>query len=79
MSNCNDDILRGFHRDLHGSVLSIYDEKDEFGTTCQPFFDASTGLSAHAELRTTLGIGHKLLYTPRKEWLVPALNWASAP
>ena len=76
MSNCNDEILQRFHPDLHGAVLSIYDEKDEFGTTCAPFFDKATGLSRHREIQTHLGIGHALLYSPRPEWVEPAVAWA---
>jgi hypothetical protein len=76
MSNCNSGILQSYHPDLHGAVLSIYDEKDEYGTTCKPIFDAARSLRRHEEIETHLGIGHALLYSPRPQWVDPAVAWA---
>ena len=76
MANCNDSILDRFKPNLHGAVLSIYDEKDVFGGTCEPFFAKATGLSRQHEIKTTLGIGHALLYAPYPEWVEPAIAWA---
>src|SRR5262245_21316431 len=41
MSNCNDWVREHFRIDLYGNVLSIYDNNDEFGTTCGPIFARS--------------------------------------
>jgi hypothetical protein len=76
LADCNDDVFVAKHPDLHGNILSIYDEKDEFGHTCQRFFDAATGLGASGEIVVHLGIGHALLYRPMKEWVGPAVAWA---
>ena len=76
MSNCNDDILQQFKIDLHGAVLSIYDQGDAFGGTCRKFFERATGLSRQKEIVTHLGIGHALLYQPRRAWMDPAIAWA---
>lgn len=76
LANCNDDVLREFKPDLHGAVLSIYDEGDPFGGTCNPIFDRATGLSRRKEIETHLGLGHSLLYQPRRAWLDPAVAWA---
>lgn len=76
MSNCNDDILQRYKIDLHGAVLSIFDEGDAFGGTCSKFFARATGLSRQKEIVTHLGIGHALLYQPRRAWMDPAIAWA---
>ena len=76
LSNCNDDILQEFKIDLHGAVLSIYDEADAFGGTCREFFNRATGLSRQQEVVTHLKIGHALLYQPRRAWTDPAIAWA---
>jgi hypothetical protein len=76
MSNCNDEIQQRFQPRLHGAVLSIYDEKDEFGSTCGPIFAASPTLARHDEVEVHLGIGHALLYAPYREWVDPAVAWA---
>src|SRR5260370_19284406 len=76
MANCNDDVLQRFKIDLHGGVLSIYDEGDAFGGTCRAFFARATGLSRQKEIVTHLRIGHALLYQPRRAWMDPAIAWA---
>ena len=76
MSNCNDWVDQNFQIDLYGNVLSIYDVKDEFGQTCQKFFDKAHGLNRHNEIVLKVGIGHAILYRPLKEWIDPAVEWA---
>jgi len=76
MSNCNEWVQQNFRPALHGAVLSIYDEKDQFGSTCGPIFSSSPHLTRHDEIEVHLGIGHALLYGPYREWIDPALAWA---
>jgi hypothetical protein len=76
MANCNDDVLQQYKIDLHGAVLSIFDEGDAFGGTCSAFFARATGLSRQKEIVTHLRIGHALLYQPRRAWMDPAIAWA---
>jgi hypothetical protein len=76
MSNCNDWVGENFHIDLHGNVLSIYDVNDEFGQTCQKFFDGSTGLNKQKEVELKVGTGHAILYEPMKEWVDLVIEWA---
>jgi hypothetical protein len=76
MSNGNDWVLDTHKPNLHGAVLSIYDYKDEFGSTCRSIFDKASGLSRHDEVKVMLGIGHALLYKPYEEWVGPAVKWA---
>ena len=77
MSNCNDWVGENFHIDLYGNVLSIYDVKDEFGQSCQKFFESSTGLNRHREVKLEIGTGHAILYKPMKEWVELVVEWAA--
>jgi hypothetical protein len=76
MSNCNDWVDQNFQIDLYGNVLSIYDIKDEFGQTCQKFFDKAHGLNRHNEVVLKVGTGHAVLYKPMKEWVDLVVEWA---
>lgn len=76
MSNCNDWVDQNFQIDLYGNVLSIYDVNDEFGQTCQKFFDKASGLNRRKEIVLKVGIGHAILYKPMKEWIDPVVEWA---
>jgi hypothetical protein len=75
MSNCNDWVREHFRIDLFGNVLSIYDKNDEFGGTCGPIFDRSTGLARKNELVLQLGTGHAVLYRPLPVWIDPVDSW----
>lgn len=79
MANCNDWLMRAHDIDLHGNVLSIYDVKDEFGRTCQPFFEKATGLNRRKEVELQIGTGHAVLYQPLKEWVDLVEEWAKQP
>ena len=76
MANCNDWLMRTHDIDLHGNVLSIYDVNDEFGRTCQPFFDKATGLNRRKEVELKIGTGHAILYQPLPEWINLVEQWA---
>jgi peptidoglycan-N-acetylglucosamine deacetylase len=77
MGNCNDSILENHKIDLWGNILSIYDSSDEFGQTCKKFFEKATGLGERKEIELKTGLGHGFLYRPMKEWIEPAVEWAS--
>ena len=76
MAACNDWLMRTHDIDLHGNVLSIYDVNDEFGRTCQPFFDKATGLDRHKEVELQIGTGHAILYKPLPDWIDLIDEWA---
>ena len=76
MSNCNDWVGENFNIDLYGKVLSIYDMNDEFGHSCQKFFDGATGLNKQKEVELKVGTGHAILYKPMKEWVDLVVEWA---
>lgn len=60
---------------LHGNVLSIHDRSDTASITPSLYFQRSTGLGKFAEIVVDLGVGHGLIYQPRREWLEPLLTW----
>ncbi len=76
MAGCNDSMMRTHDIDLHGNVLSIYDVNDEFGRTCQPFFDNATGMNRRKEVELKIGTGHAILYRPLPEWIDLVEQWA---
>lgn len=76
MANCNDWVLQNFEINLHGNILSIYDVNDEFGGTCQKFFDKAAGLNRRKEVELKIGTGHAVLYQPLKEWVDLVDEWA---
>ena len=73
---CNETIFTRHDTRFSGRVLSIYEETDEFGHSCDAFFGRPGALTDHAEVDLHLGINHAFLYTPREEWLGPATIWA---
>ena len=75
LGDCNDWVMKNLDVRLSGRVLSIYEESDEYGTTCKPFFDRAGKLTETKEIALHLGIQHAFLYTPRPEWLRPAVDW----
>jgi hypothetical protein len=76
MANCNDSIFKAYSLALHGHVLSIYEESDEFGQTCRTLFNRSPQLGERREMRLTTGLRHGFIYRPLDAWLKPAVAWA---
>jgi hypothetical protein len=75
LGDCNDWVMKNLDVRLSGRVLSIYEVSDEYGTTCKPFFDRAGKLTESKEIALHLGIKHAFLYSPRPEWLKPAVDW----
>lgn len=67
-----------FGRELHvgGRILSLYETSDSLGVSCAPMFANAKPGTVTREIAITLGLGHGAFFTPRKEWLSPALAWA---
>lgn len=61
---------------LHGRILSIYEQNDPFGNTCSPIAKKSTGVTAYRELPLHTGLRHGFVYRPIPEWLNPTLRWS---
>lgn len=60
---------------LHGSVLSIYEQSDGAGS-CEKYRADATGLSKYEELQLRTGMRHGFIYRPVIEWIEPTIAWA---
>lgn len=60
----------------HGNVLSIYDSSDDLAGSCQELFTFSedNGISSYDEVILHIGTGHGILYEPRNEWMLLAVQ-----
>ena len=63
--------------DLHGNVLSIYENSDTAGT-CKKYYDDATGISKYEELQLRTGLRHGFIYRPITEWIEPSIAWAKS-
>jgi metallo-beta-lactamase class B len=75
LAGCGDSTLPLAPR-LRGRMLSVYDEKDRYTPSCRETFAKATALGAKKEIVLKLGLDHGLLYTPRKEWVDAATDFA---
>ncbi len=77
---CNDWVFDNIEFDLHGRILSIYEESDGRNGSCrEEYFRRSHGISRFEEIMVSTGLGHGVLYRPIDEWVAPAVEWARAP
>jgi hypothetical protein len=82
MAICNEQMASFWKENkiiLWGKILYIFDTNDEIAGSCESYLDIlkSDGLKEYKEIEVKLGLGHGLLYSPFKEWVVPALEWAN--
>jgi len=77
---CNDWVFDNIDFDLHGRILSIYEESDERNGSCrEEYLRRSHGISRFEEIMVSTGLGHGVLYRPIDEWVGPSVDWARAP
>ncbi len=67
--------LRDENLKLYGNVLSIHDRSDTLSITPALYFQRSAGLGKFTEIILDLGLGHGLIYQPRRQWLDPLVEW----
>ncbi len=60
---------------LRGHILSIYEENDPIGRSCEAAFANSDIRPELRELKLQLGERHGTFYRPRPEWLDPVVDW----
>lgn len=77
LASCVEAALYRFDIALHGSILSIYDEKDDTVCSCQKFVDKSPDVVKFKEIVVKVGTGHGILYKPLDEWINPLVEWAN--
>jgi hypothetical protein len=64
---------------VSGRVLSIFEESDDIGVSCDPVFDRSEGVDTSREVSINSGLGHGAFYRVREDWLRPTRQWIRAP
>jgi len=60
-----------------GSILTIYERTDPFGTSAIGRKENSTcEIKKFEEIELNTGLGHGFIFKPLKEWLDPTIKWA---
>ncbi len=74
---CSDDDIAGMPAiSLTGNILSIYEQSDTMGQSCQKLKDRSKGVQHFKEIELTTGLKHGFLYKALDGWLAPSIRWA---
>jgi predicted esterase len=60
---------------MQGRFLSIYDESDPKCAACRRILKNISDNSTFKKIELKSGMGHRLFYRPRKEWLEPVMEW----
>ena len=76
IAGCNDWVEKNLAINLCGRILSIFEQSDEIGRSCQSIFSASTCEPVVREIKLTTGKAHGVLYQPLSEWVEPTVVWA---
>jgi hypothetical protein len=74
LAACNSGGLADFKPDLRGRLLSMFDDPDEWATSCGPTFAAATGPLVHQEVVLHNGQGHGAFFRPGP-WLDQVAEW----
>jgi hypothetical protein len=75
IAGCSADARFLTQVNLHGKVLSIYEQSDGAGS-CEKYRADATGLSKYEELQLRTGMRHGFIYRPITEWIEPTIAWA---
>lgn len=59
-----------------GRILSIYEESDEIGRSCDEIAGAGKCVSEYKEVMLSTGRKHGFLFQPLPEWVDPVVEWA---
>ncbi len=74
---CSDELLVNDRLRFYGNVLSIYEESDAIGRSCNAQ-RKQTGdkVVRYKEIELHTGLKHGFLYKPLDEWILPTIKWA---
>ena len=72
---CGDWMLQRPQIDLHGRILSIYDQSDDLTGSCRKAFEKAGAPLVTREIVLQTGQGHGAFYRPIPEWVEPVINW----
>lgn len=74
---CGEDMLVNDRLRFYGNVLSIYEETDSLGRSCNAQRkQAGDKVVRYKEIELHTGKKHGFLYKPLDEWIEPAVKWA---
>jgi hypothetical protein len=76
IAGCNYWVEKNLAINLCGRILSIFEQSDELGRSCQSIFSASAYEPVVREIKLTTGKAHGVLYQPLPEWVEPTVAWA---
>jgi hypothetical protein len=60
---------------LTGRILSLYEESDALGSSCQLLAERSPGVSSFDEIELSTGREHGAFYVADPTWLEPVIEW----
>jgi hypothetical protein len=72
---CGDWMRQRPQIDLHGRILSIYDQSDDLAGSCQKAFEKAAAPLVTREIVLQTGLGHGAFYRPMAEWVGPVVDW----
>jgi hypothetical protein len=72
---CGDEINKTPRFSLAGRILSLYEESDEYGSSCKPLAERSSNVTGFEEIEFTTGLRHGAFYTADPIWLEPLISW----
>lgn len=75
LAACNTGVFNDERYEVSGRVLSIHEESDDIGISCEPLIERSPAIIEARELLISTGERHGAFYRPRPEWLRPTLRW----
>ncbi|TYT27011.1 hypothetical protein FZO89_12495 [Luteimonas viscosa] len=75
---CNDWVRDELKPELHGHVLSIYEEGDPYGGSCRSVVASQPTVGEFEERALSTGLSHGFLYRPLPEWVTPTLAWSQS-
>jgi hypothetical protein len=67
--------IRRSVQSIQGRFLSIYEESDPKCDACRRILKNISDDSTFEEVKLKNGMGHRLFYQPRREWLEPVVEW----
>jgi pimeloyl-ACP methyl ester carboxylesterase len=75
MGICSDEVNADPGLRPTGRILSIYEESDEFGSSCKRLVDRSPGVADFTEIALNTGKRHGAFYTADPAWMSPMVSW----
>jgi hypothetical protein len=74
---CDDDLIDNPRLHFCGNILSIYEQSDVIGKSCEPLkVKAGKDVVHYKEIELHTGLKHGFLFKPMDEWMQPAIRWA---